>query len=362
MERSKLTSTKMVIILIMYLTGTTAQTVTGIDAKEDFWISTIISVVFAVPLVFTYSKLLAYYPKKNLFEIYEICYGRKLSKIIMALHFYYFLDGTTSILLNFTYFAKSMLLYYTPNIAFSIGMMLLCIWVAREGIITIGNFANAFLLLFIILILSPVILSATKMNLNNIKPTYYNGIKPILMGTYKTFTFPFAQMTAFTMIFTNFKDKESPFRMYMTGLIIGSVIVIIMSSTSVLLLGVPAATKLVYPIYTAMARVNIARTLQGIEVILSVVFVFGVFIKIAIYLIATSKGFVKLFDLKDYKTYLVPLSLFIIILAKISFRGILDYWSYTNSIWPVTAIIFDVILPILTVLVAYIRVTLAKAK
>ncbi|WP_066498506.1 GerAB/ArcD/ProY family transporter [Abyssisolibacter fermentans] len=355
MNKEVITNKQMIILIIMFLAGTTALTVMGMDAKEDFWIASILSMLLAVPMIIIYCRLYYIFPGKNIFDIFEICFGKFIGKIIIIVYTYYLVGEATLVLLNYVYFVDVIFLTYTPLIVILISIMILCIWITKIGINVIGRWAELMVIIFMILIGVCILFAIPKMDINNIRPTLYSGINPILKGVFETYTFPFAQMTVFTMIFNNFKGKKSAYKVYSLGLLIGSLLSLLISTTSILILGAKTASKAVYPIYVAMSRIDAFNVIQGIDIIISTVFILGVFIKLSVYLIATSKGFATMFIFNDYRLFVIPTTLFMLILSSILFKGVLDYWEYSYEIWPYIAILFYTIIPIVTFIIAEIR-------
>ncbi|WP_066498509.1 GerAB/ArcD/ProY family transporter [Abyssisolibacter fermentans] len=355
MNKEIITNKQMIILIIMFLAGTTALIIPGMDGKEDFWISIIISILMTIPVVIIISRFNNKLPGKNLFDVIEICFGKYIGKIIMIAYAYYFLEEGTLVLINFGQFVNTAFLNYTPNIVIMISIMLLSVWTVKSGIKVLGKWAEFMFIVFLFFIISSVLFAIPRMDINNIRPVFYNGINPILKGAFMAFTFPFGEITTFSMVFTKFKEKKSSLKVYLTGLLFGGGIMLIISTTTIFVLGANRSSMLFHPTFTAISRINVFDTIQRIEVVISTVYALGAFIKISIYFFATSKCFAKIFNIEDYKTLVVPIGLFMIILSNILFIGVLDYWDYNAGIWPYYAIIFEMILPIIIFVILQIR-------
>ncbi|GAA0177054.1 spore germination protein GerKB [Clostridium sediminicola] len=343
-----------IVIIIMFLVGTAALDVRGIEAEQDFWISMILALILIMPIAIMYSRLCYILPNKDLFDILEICFGKFIGKIMVIFYTYYFLESGTMVLMNVSYFISLSSLDKTPLIVIKIIIMILCAWAVKLGIQLIGRWAEYMSLGFIAFIAISILLSIPNMDLNNLRPIFNNGINPIIKGTFATFVFPFGEIVTIYAAFSNFKSKKSPYKIYRLGFL-GGIILLGISITNVLVLGINMASIYGYPTYSTMARIGISASIERIELIISIVYVLGAFIKVSVYLLAISKGIAKTFNFEDYKFLVIPTALFMLTLSLFLFVGVIDYWEYSDKIWESYAILFQVVFPIMIFIVAEVR-------
>nr|WP_281426063.1 GerAB/ArcD/ProY family transporter [Crassaminicella profunda] len=195
-------------------------------------------------------------------------------------------------------------------------------------------------------IISTTFFEIPQMDINNIRPILSNGIKSVIKGALETCTFLFLQTVVLTMVLGKFERKDSPFKVYIKGLLIGGIIIFIISLTNILTLGINGIERYYFPSHITASRINIRNALQRIEILPSIILTIGTFIKISIYMIAACKGITKIFSFKDYRFIVVPMSLLMINLSSFEFENMIEYYKFAD-VWYWYAFPFEVILPII---------------
>lgn len=208
MNKEVISDTHGICLMTMFIIGTSSMQVSGLASEQDLWLSIVISILMAVPLMFVYSRLYELFPGKNILDVAEICFGKFIGKILIALFAFYMIEETFEILRNAAQFIYTVGLIETPLIIPTIFITLLCIFIVKEGIEVMSRFSKIFLPILIGFILLFCLSSIPNMDLNNIYPILSNGIKPILKGSFQTFVFPFAQTVGFTIVFSSLSQKN----------------------------------------------------------------------------------------------------------------------------------------------------------
>ena len=148
------------------------------------------------------------------------------------------------------------------------------------------------------------------------------------------------------MAFSSFKKFNSSYKVYPFGLVVGGLILTLTSLTTISVLGVEVASNSYFPAYTSISNIDIGDLLQRLEIIIAIIYTFGVFVKISIYLLATCKGITKLFGFKNYRFIVTLVSLLMLNLSYFVHDSIMYNMEWTSEIWPYYAFPFQVILPI----------------
>jgi spore germination protein KB len=133
----------------------------------------------------------------------------------------------------------------------------------------------------------------------------------------------------------------------MHSLLIGGIFLLLTSLTIILVLGINNASSLYFPGYSTVKRVTIGESLHRVEVISAAVYLLGGFIKISIYLLAACKGVAKLFECKDYRFIVIPISLLVVNLAYFEFDSVISFNEWIFNVWIYYAFPFMVIFPII---------------
>ncbi|MCT4617774.1 MAG: endospore germination permease [Marinisporobacter sp.] len=355
MQKEVITDQQGIALMFLFIIGESSILVSGLSANQDAWIAIILAGIAAFPLMMLYIKLLKIFPRNNLFDIIECCFGKSIGKIIIFLYAIYSFDLATLVLIDFIKFFQAVGLPDTPIIVPTIFFMFLCISITKEGIEVMGRWSQFIMLILIVLIIFTIFLLIPNMNLNNIQPILSSGIKPVLKGSYEVFIYPFGETVIFSAFLFSTKHKNSIYTIYTRGLLLGGITLLLTSFIILLVLGVKTASTDFYPAYTMVTRINISDLLQRIEVIAAVVFILGGFIKVSVYLLTTCKGFSKTFNCKDYAFIITPISLLIINVTSFEFKSVMEFNEYIFSAWIYYAFIFMVIIPVLTLIIAILK-------
>jgi spore germination protein KB len=208
-------------------------------------------------------------------------------------------------------------------------------------------------LLFFILVVVQI-LGIPQLHLNYIKPLLKNGLIPVLKGGFSTFSFPLAETVICIGIFSSLKTKKSPVKVYFLGILISATIVIIITIRNIAVLG-NMLDSFYFPSYEAVSRTKIGDFIQRIEVTVSIVFIFGVFIKSSICLLVACKGIGKMFNLKDYRSIVIQTGLLMVYFSYIVYDNMMEmkYWAF--KVYPYYVFPMQVILPIIIWISAEIK-------
>ncbi|MTI47097.1 MAG: spore gernimation protein [Firmicutes bacterium] len=356
MRIERISNKQEVFTIILFVVGVSSIFTTGIEAGNDLWLSVICSVIFAIPAVAIYARINYLYPGKDLFDILEICFGKILGKIVGLLYVWFAFHLSSLVVRDFGEFYVTVAAPETPMIVPMLFVTLLNIWIIKEGIETIGKFVEIYVPFIIGLIIITVLLLIPQMEIDNLKPLLYNGIKPVLKGAFTDFSFPFGEIVIFTMIFSSIKKKGlSHFKIYFSGLFISGFIILISSTTDLLVLGADRVSEVYFPSYDAVRRLNVGNFIQRMEIVVSVVFLIGGFVKLSVCSLAACKGLTKVFGFKDYRFIVTPVALVKLNLAYLISDSIMDFISWSTHVWKYYAFPFQVVLPVIIVIVAEVK-------
>ncbi|PAB59858.1 GerAB/ArcD/ProY family transporter [Anaeromicrobium sediminis] len=355
MSREVISDRQGIVLVVLFVMGSTLLMGTGGDAGKDSWIAIIVGIIIAFPILMIYAKILATFPGKDLFHILECVFGKFLGKCISILYTWLAFHLGVLVLRNFGEFVSTVSLLKTPMTVTIIGLAILCIWGVINGIEVLARWAQITLNILLVLVTLTILLLIPNMDINRIMPILSDGMKPIFRGAFSAFSFPFAETIMFCLVFSSLKDSKSPYKVYTGGLVIGGFVVLVTAFTEMLVLGEVNYTELFFPAYSAVSRIDIGDIIQRSEIIVSISFMGGGFIKICICLMGACKGIEKVFGLKDYRYIVVPVGLLMINLSNIIYNNVREMTQWAFNIWPYYAIVFQVILPIIILLVIQIR-------
>lgn len=342
-------------IMILFLVGSTSIFVPGLEAGRDGWLAVILAMFAVIPMIFIFARLHYIFPNQDLFDIIEICFGKFIGKITIIIFTWYTFYWTADVLNNYALFIEEVNFRHTPQIVLIIFFMILCSWAIREGIEVLGKWSKVFLLIPIFSLLIVSSLSIVNMDISNLKPMLYEGTGPLFKATFNLFSQPFGQMIAFTMAFNGFRAIKSSYKVYFTSLLTSGLYMLLLTLTNILVLGGTIASIKYYPTYNLATRLDVLMVLQNLEILISLSFILGGFIKISILLLCVCKGITKIFECNDYRFSITPITLFIINLTYFQYNSIMHYMEFNSTIWAYFFFPFQVIIPIIIFIFAEIK-------
>ncbi len=362
MDSEIITKRQCMSIMAAFILGSAIVLGVGSEAKKDAWIAILAAMLISVPVFTVYGRILSLFPEKGLYEILIIVFGKTFGKIMILPFMWFSFHLGALVIRNFTEFIMIVTLTKTPQYIVGIFLILLCIWAVKAGIEVIGRWTVIVLPAMITAIFVITFLLIPLIELRNIKPIMYDGIKPILNAAFSVFSFPFAETVLFMVVFCNLKKKENPYKIFFWSLLIGGGIIAMVALRSILTLGEANVSIFFFSTYASVRLINIGEFLQRIEVLVGIIFISGGFVKISICLYAASKGLSKVLSFQNYRQIVAPVGLLMMILSIIVYDNTTDMFDWAKDIYKYYALPFQIILPLIIWITAEIKMRKKKGR
>jgi len=356
MDKKEIISNKQAIsLIVLFLIGEGAIYIQASVSKKDIWLAYMLAIVFALPMVIMYARIQSLFPDKDLFDIIETCIGKYMGKLLAIIIIWYSFHAIAQVLEDLGFFINNTLFPETPYIVIIITFSAACAYVAKQGIEVLGRWAEIFLIVPIILIILILLLLIPKIDFTNILPVLYEGIQPVLKGSFLTFGFPLAYIVQYLLIFSFSKKKNSPYKIYILGFLIGAALLFIIYLLDMLVLGEYLVSIYKFPTYIAVSRIKIGEFFQRLDIIAAAIFLIGIYVQTNVFLLGTCKGIAKLFKFPDYRFIVIPVTLLVINLCYYEPGTVIYYFKWSSEIWPYYIIPFEVIFPLIIWITAEIK-------
>lgn len=360
MGREEISDKQGIVLVTMFIMGSSLVIGIGAEAGKDSWMSIIFGIILSFPVLMMYARILSLFPKKNMFDVIEIVLGKFLGKIVLIMYIWFSFHLGALVLRNFGEFINSVSIPETPEIVPMTFIVLLCAYGVKSGIEVLSRWSRLALLILVSLITLSIFLLIPDMELNNIRPLLSKGIMPVLTGAFSVFSFPFAETILFALVFSGLQNKKSPYKIYTYAIVLGGLVLFATNITELMVLGEIQFTSTYFPSYTTVRRTTVGDFIQRSEIIVSITFLGAGFIKISICLLAACKGIAKLFNSKEYRFIVTPISLLMVCLAYLVYDSLMEMTEWAFSIWRYYAFVFQVILPVIIWIGAEIKHKMLK--
>lgn len=349
-------------IILMHFVGSLVFIGTSISAKQNVWISIILSLVLSIPMLYIYSKLLMLYPGKNFVDISIEIFGNVAGSIISLPFIWYTFHLGLLVIRNFSEYINVVSLPETPQFVSIYFMGLLVMWMCKAGIEVLGRWVTFSFPIILFVLLFGIILSLTKANLINLKPIMYDGIKPVLNTTFAFISFPILETVIFTMLLDNIKEKNKTFKLFLNSVIVGCIIMLLVLVRNVLVLGADNVNQVYFPSMLAVKTIDIGLIVQRIEIVVSIVFIFGAFVKITTCAMATTIGLTTILKIDSYRKLVIPVCVTMMTCSTFFNDNIIEMIEWSSNVYQYYAIPFQFILPTFLLIAGKIKIKVQNKK
>jgi spore germination protein KB len=322
METAKISPFQLFCLMFLFELGSSIVVGVGLQAKQDAWLAILLGMVSGLPLFLVYSFLLYQYPGHSLTGYIKQIVGNYIGVPLLFIYIGYFLYIAARVLRDFGDLLTATTLSETPLIVINGLMILLITYGIFLGIEVIGRTAETTFFIMIFLgsfgILSTF--SSGIIKPENLTPFLENGWNPIFTTVYtQTYTFPFGEMVAFTMILPLLNKPKLGKRIGLFAIMASGFVLSLTIALEISVIGTNGVAVAQFPLLQTIGKVNIANFIQRLDIIVIGTLILGVFIKITVFFYAGYLGIQDLIHLKKKRHHLYCLLLLcgLILIASI---------------------------------------------
>ncbi|MFC9600063.1 endospore germination permease [Peribacillus butanolivorans] len=359
LEKGKIGSRQLTILVILYTIGDSILVIPSIvasEAKQNGWVSGIFSVAIAPLLVvFLYDALRKCYPDLTLVEYSQKILGKWLGIAISLLFISYFFITTATYLREIGDFMTSQIMPDTPIQVIMFLFMSIVLMSARLGLEPLARSAEILFPFVIILLSSLMILLLPEIKFQNLQPVWEGGLKPVIRGSVPFIVIPFIESVAVLMILPFVSQKDRIRKSLFVGQLLAGSVLIIITMLAILVLGVDLTAKEIYPSYKLAQKINIANFLTRLEAILAIIWFITIFFRFSLFFYVTVLGLAQTLKLQDYRPLVFPFGMILLVFTLIMAPNTVYYSNFILDIWPFYAMTFGFLLPLLLLTIAKVH-------
>ncbi|WP_051353033.1 GerAB/ArcD/ProY family transporter [Thalassobacillus devorans] len=365
MENNTISPRQFMYLVILFIIGSSILIIPGplaAGAKQDGWMSAIAGTGIGVLLVLLYHKIGVTIGNKTFVEAAIDIFGNWFGRIISFFHLVFIYILAALVLRNIGDFMTTQMMDQTPLQFTHILFLLVVIMGAGLGIETIGRSAEMFITWMILLLVFLFLSLTPQLDINNLKPMFGAGLQSISNTSLTIISTPLLEMIIFLMIYPHVKEKHKAKHAWLIGLLIGCGFLTLLTLFSILVLGSDLTALNEYPIYELATKINVAGFLEGVEIIVAIVWMLTIFFKLVILYYASSLGIAQFLKIDDYRILLLPLGMGMVVLSIIAYPDVAYFESFVSTTWLPYATMHGFILPVLLLTGALIKKKRTKKK
>jgi spore germination protein KB len=357
-ENGKIAPLQFGIVVFMFALGSAVLLLPSIIvsiAKQDAWISVLLSIIVDISFIFLWDRLSKKYPKQSIIQYSEQILGKWLGKMVGFVYVWYFLYLSALVLHNVGSFITTNVLVQTPMQFVHIIFMLTIIYAAYLGLEVIARSSEILLPWVVIIYLFTTILLLKNIHLSNLMPILPDGWQAPVKGMYPLLGFPLSELVVFLMIFP-FVDRQNKIRKYFTLSIIstallGTQIVII----SISVLGVDITARSTFPVFEVAKEIRVGTFFERVEVLIGSVWIMTIFVKLSFCFYAANLATAQLFNLKSYRVTILPYGILVTALSLIVHPNMAQFVWYVTGASQLYSLFHGFFIPAFLLLIAKVR-------
>lgn len=312
-QQQMISAKQMSFLFFIFMTG---SSITNIPspligfAKNGAWLSILLTFIIGLILLGCILFLYQKFPYQNLIEYSQQLVGKWMTFILMIPFIFCMFHMITGIVLDIGLFMTTSIMRRTPMYIFNLLIFFVIIFTVR---LNIKKFTRMFILMNFTVILSIVvilILALQNYKLEHLIPIMPDGFKPILLGSYFAYGFPFSEVIIFAMILPFVDQKEN--KTLKKGMIVAlttNVFFLVVAVLSTIMVFGPLAGDRVYSMFEVARTIELYKVFTRIEILIGYSLIIGSYMKAAIAFYVLNLAMTHLFRLKDSQILILPLAL-----------------------------------------------------
>lgn len=357
MEKEIITTKQAIAMLFTFIIGTSLIHDIQTKADQDFWIAYLFVIIVVLFFFFVYSRILTLFPQKNLLDINTILFGKIAGSIIYSLFVLYAFSLGAFVTRHIAEYFQIIHLPETPQYAFAICVILVSIYIVKNGIETLGRWCLFSMPIIIFIFLLTIVFSFNIFHPENLKPVFQSNIFLIAENAHNTFILPFGECVVFLLLFDSLQDSKKTLKVFYIGMAIGTTMILLALFRNIMILGVENNMLLFSPSIGAVSVIQLGTLIDRIEVIVSIIFIICGLAKVTFCLMGACKGTAKLLNLDTDRPLVAPLGLLMLMLNFNVFENIMHLSEWFN-VYKIYTLPVQIIFPILIWITAEIRTKL----
>lgn len=269
-------------------------------AKQDAWISILLSSLFSVGLAYVLTRISIMYPNETVVTYAPKILGKILGHIVILLYIIYWYTVLAIILRQYADFMIGTILQLTPVIIPILGMLMVAVYVSFAGIEVLARCSEVLGPIILLGIMVPLLLNISQIKINNLLPVMADNTPFVLLkGALPTASF-LGDNILLMMILPFIANPRKGVKGAILGSIVAGLFTLLSAMQCIAIFGHSVASRQTYPFLNLVRFISFGF-LQNLDAIVVAIWIMGIFIKVSLYLFAASYGSAQWFGVKRWR-------------------------------------------------------------
>lgn len=329
--------------------------------QQSSWVPVLAGYLLGLVVIAVYLKLTTLYPGKNLVEINGLIFGKPLGKVVSVLYLFFFYSVAVLNLNDTNRFVTGYLLPTTPGIAVAALLMFACILAVRKGIGAIARYGGVIAIIQIVITITLTLFATQNMKPGNLLPLFDLPFKDLTQGTHTVLTFSYLDVLALLMVVPNTANAKENRRRFIMGFSIGAAVLTVIVLAVTLVMG-PLMSYFSMARFETVRYINVVEIFSRMDTLFAMALVVMRFFKISVMLYAASLALAQICELKNYVPLVSVLGALAGCASLFVFRSAGENSDWGRNVSAVYSTLFEIILPVFSLLLYYLRGLVQKRK
>ncbi|CAN7365667.1 endospore germination permease [Paenibacillus sp. LjRoot153] len=341
LKEYKISARQLGVLFFTYLTGSSIINIPGpliAVAKNNAWLSILISWTAGCLLLTGMLYLHKRFPSTDFIDISSSLIGKAATFIIVILlPLPFIIHIGTGITLDVGLFMESTMMSETPIYIFTSTILIVTVLTVLSGIEVIAQMFALLLVTLLVFVGIVLVLSIPDYDFSNLKPLLPSKFKPVILGAYMSFSFPYAELFLFSMLipFVREDERHRIPKVMFVSMSLNLIVLILVTMSTILVFG-PIAGDRKFPMFELARMIEVQEIIQRIESVIGMSLIVGSFMKVTIALYVMNLFIVRLFNLRDSRLVILIVGMIFFLNGKASFTGVRKWGeivSYLGPMW-----------------------------
>ncbi|PKM73002.1 MAG: spore gernimation protein [Firmicutes bacterium HGW-Firmicutes-16] len=355
LEKGVITNTQLIYLILSFLESMVISINFSYGiSKQDTWIAVLAAFVITIPIMLGYTAIAKSYPGKNLIQINDEALGPYVGKLFSALYIWFLFE----LMIHYAYFFNSFWITYimteTPRLVFVAIFILVSAFAVWSGIETIARCSVIFTIIVSITVVFVISLLLKDMKIVHFLPILDLTPKDFIQSVHIILTIQFCDLIAFLMIFPYTKNNKAIRKPMLLALCLSTLMLLIVVLVNTAVMGV-RITNTTSVSFAITREIDIGNVLTRLDVLVALTLLATVFMKVSVFYYTTVLGLAQLLGLRSYKPLIVPIGLIAIAISANLYPSDMEQVYAGRNIWPFNAMLFEIILPLITLITIALR-------
>ena len=328
-------------------------------------IGILMGLLFVLPLLLIYSRLLKLCPGQNLFDMLQFAAGKWVSKLMGLLYGLFFLWIATSTLGFYARFIAAVSLPQTPILVLLIALSLAGIYLAWSRVESMGKFSLVIAFVCVVFFLILTLTAIPNIELSNLSPLLSQNPNQLFGGGIH-FTELFGICAVLLLALTRpLNKKSSPYRIFFIATGAAVAVLLLTFTRDIAVLGTHNANNSLYPTFAMANALSLGSIGARIAFVAAIAMLFAGIGKIGISIHAAASATAAIFPKKEgehpARHMVLPMGILTLLLSAGTIwlgAGRLNFLTFS----PAISLIFTVAIPIILWIAAEIKTASQRKK